>query len=179
MLRKPVSIRVKFILAVSLAILAAQAVVASVFVSHDAGLYARTKQETLHAAAQSIAAAVAEPARRRDMDGAYRALRAIGAIPGASYVRLEDMNGEALAETGRTEQLVGDAIQSEPGREIDRFQLLGSRTLEIVAPVVDAGRPVGRLVLVGDVSDLPQRLADALALPDTDGSEDRPVLAVG
>ncbi len=164
MLGKPVSIRVKFILAVSLAILAAQAVVASVFVWRDAGLYARTKQETLHAAAQSIAAAVAEPARRRDMDGAYRALRAIGAIPGASYVRLEDMNGEALAETGRTEQLVGDAIQSEPGREIDRFQLLGSRTLEIVAPVVDAGRPVGRLVLVGDVSDLPQRLADALAL---------------
>jgi two-component system sensor histidine kinase BarA len=164
LLRKPVSIRVKFVLAVSLAILAAQAVVASAFVWRDTGLYARTKQETLYAAAQSIAAAAAEPARRRDVDGAYRALRAIGAIPGASYVRLEDMNGEALAETGRTEQLVGDAIQSEPGREIDRFQLLGSRTLEIVAPVIDAGQTVGRLVLVGDVSDLPQRLADALAL---------------
>ena len=68
MLRKPVSIRVKFVLAVSLAILAAQAVVASAFVWRDTGLYARTKQETLYAAAQSIAAAAAEPARRRDVD---------------------------------------------------------------------------------------------------------------
>ncbi|MCB1544746.1 MAG: hypothetical protein KDJ30_10885, partial [Rhodoblastus sp.] len=76
-------------MAVSLAILVAQAVVAGVFAWRDMGLYARTKQETLYAAAQSIAAAVAEPARRRDADGAYRALRAIGAIPGASYVRLE------------------------------------------------------------------------------------------
>jgi len=162
--KKPVSIRVKFVLAVSLAILVAQAVVAGVFVWRDTGLYARTKQETLYAAAQSIAAAVAEPARRRDIDGAYRALRAIGAIPGASYVRLEDVSGTALAETGRTEQLIGDAIQTEPGRDIDRLQLLRSRTLEIAAPVIESGRPVGRLVLVGDVSDLPQRLADALAL---------------
>jgi len=162
--RKPVSIRVKFVLAVALAILVAQAVIAGVFVWRDAGLYARTKQETLYAAAQSIAAAVAEPARRGDADAAHRALRAIGAIPGASYVRLEDNNGATLAETGRTEQLVGDAVQTEAGKEIDRFQLLGSRTLEIAAPVIDSGRPVGRLILVGDISDLPQRLSDALAL---------------
>ena len=162
--RKPVSIRVKFVLAVALAILVAQAVVAGMFAWRDVGLYARTKQETFYAAAQSIAAAVAQPARRADADAAHRALRAIGAIPGASYVRLEDMNGATLAETGRTEQLVGDAVQSEPGKEIDRFQLLGSRTLEIAAPVVESGQQVGRLVLVGDISDLPQRLADALAL---------------
>ena len=62
MLRKSVSIRVKFIVAVSLAILIAQAVVAGVFVWRDTGLYARTKQETLQAAAQSIAAAAAQPA---------------------------------------------------------------------------------------------------------------------
>jgi len=162
--RKPVSIRVKFVLAVALAILVAQAVVAAVFVWRDTGLYARTKQETLYAAAQSIAAAVAEPARRGDATGAYRAMRAIGSIPGASYVRLEDMSGAVLAETGRTEQLVGDAVQTEYGREIDRWQLLGSRTLEIAAPVVDAGQTVGKLVLVGDITDLPQRLADALQL---------------
>ena len=164
MLRKSVSIRVKFILAVSLAILIAQAVVAGVFVWRDTGLYARTKQETLQAAAQSIAAAAAQPARARDVEGAYRALRAISAIPGASYVRLEDPSGASIAETGRTEQLVGDAIQTEPGREIDRFKLLGSRTLEVVAPVVESGSVVGRIFLVGDVTDLPKRLLDALTL---------------
>jgi signal transduction histidine kinase/HPt (histidine-containing phosphotransfer) domain-containing protein/FixJ family two-component response regulator len=161
---RPGSIRTKFILAVCGAILIAQLAVAAVSVWQEASLYAQSKQETMTSTAQAIAAAVAHSAARGDEQGAFRALRAIGGIPGASYVRVEDRNGRTLAETGQAEQLETDVISLERGRPVDQLKLIGSRTLEVAAPVVESGETVGRLVLIGDISDLGDRLLSALKL---------------
>ena len=164
MFRKAISIRTKFILAVCVAIVVAQIVVACVSIWQDTSLYARSKQETMLSTAQAIAAAVAGPASRGDANGAFRALRAIGNIQSAVYVRVEDKYGRTLAESGQAEQLESDVIETERGKEIDRLKLIGSRTLEVAVPVIEAGDKVGRLVLIGDISDLPERVLGALSL---------------
>ncbi len=156
------SIRTKFILTVCGAIIIAQAVEACVSIWQEATLYAQTKQETMLSTANAIAAAVAHPTALGNEQAAFRALRAIGSIPGASYVRVEDKSGHTLAESGQAEQLESDVLEVERGVVVDQLKLLGSRTLEVAVPVVEAGERVGRLVLVGDVSDLSQRIANAL-----------------
>ena len=142
----------------------AQVIEAGVSVWQEATLYAQTKQETMLSTAQAIAAAVAHPTATGDEQAAFRALRAIGGIPGASYVRVEDKSGRTLAESGQAEQLESDVIETERGKVIDQLKLIGSRTLEVAVPVVESGERVGRLVLIGDVSDLAQRIVGALKL---------------
>jgi two-component system sensor histidine kinase BarA len=158
------SIRTKFILTVCGSVMIAQVIEAGVSVWQEATLYAQTKQETMLSTAQAIAAAVAHPTATGDEQAAFRALRAIGGIPGASYVRVEDKNGRTIAESGQAEQLESDVIETERGKVIDQLKLIGSRTLEVAVPVVESGERVGRLVLIGDVSDLAQRIIGALKL---------------
>ena len=158
------SIRTKFVLAVSLAIMVAQVAVAAVAVWQEARLYARSKQETLFAAAEAISAAASRPTAARDSVETFRALRAIGGIPGAAYARVDDMKGAIIAESGQAEQLDSDAIAAERGKDVDPLSLIGARTLEVSVPIVESGVPVGQLVLIGDISDLPARLANVLAL---------------
>ena len=158
------SIRTKFILAVCGAIIVAQLAVAAVSIWQEASLYAQSKQDTMLSTAQAIAAAVSQSVANEDQQGAFRSLRAIGGIPGASYVRVEDRRGRTLAETGQAEQLESDVIETERGQTIDQLKLMGSRTLEVAVPVVESGAKVGRLVLIGDISDLGGRLVGALKL---------------
>ena len=115
------SIRTKFILAVCSAIMVAQLTEAGVSVWQEASLYAQSKQETMLSTAQAIAAAVSHPTAIGDQQEAFRALRAIGSIPGASYVRVEDRSGRVIAETGQAEQLESDTIETERGKEIDQL----------------------------------------------------------
>ena len=128
---------------------------------HDADLYLAYKRDTLQGTASAFGAAASEAVARGDRISATQALRAVGQVPGLLRAEVVDLEGEVLAEMGDTVRLASDVDLDHNGQDV--LGLLFSRTVQVSAPVRNAGRDVGRISLVADTSDLPGRLVGAIA----------------
>ena len=157
------SIRTKLLLLVAAAILLAQSIVAGTTVWREANRYIAMRRDILNATGQAIAASAAPAAANGDADGVYKSLRAIGTLAGIVHARVERPDGRLIADAGATEQLGSDLVVQDSSNEISVFDALASRTVQLSTPVIEGGVRVGTLTLVGDVSDLPNRLYAALA----------------
>ncbi len=93
--------------------------------------------------------------QREMLRAAQSAMRGMGHIEGLVYVGLNLPNGETLADFGATEQLASDLVLTSPDEKISIGDILGSRTIEVQVPVVQAGKQIGLLRLIGDTRDLP------------------------
>ncbi len=158
------TIRAKLIALVTLAVVIAQTVIASVLLWQEAHRYAEVKRDSMLSAAQVLSVGVSKAVAERNRTEIRSVMRAIGRIPGLVYVGVEDTQGRELADLGATEQLSSDLKFSAGGAErVPLFSLLTSRTAELAVPVVSGGVEVGRLRIVSDTSELPGRLRSALA----------------
>ncbi|HZG29750.1 MAG TPA: ATP-binding protein [Ensifer sp.] len=121
----------------------------------EASRYAISRPSSLFSVANIIASSAATATAARDVTGAQAAMRGMGHIDGLVYVGLNLPNGETLADFGATEQLASDLVLTNPAQTISMGDILGSRTIEVQVPVIQAGSQIGLLRLIGDTRDLP------------------------
>jgi signal transduction histidine kinase/CheY-like chemotaxis protein len=158
------SIRAKILLLVTVAIASAQIIIGAVLLWQEARRYADSKRDIMVAAAQVLASSAGQAVANRDIRGVRESLRAIGRIPGLTYVGIEAADGRLLADMGATEQLARDLKITSASETIPVLPLLRSRSVSLYIPVVHAGRNVGRLQLVTDTRDLLGQLLASLKL---------------
>ena len=143
---------------VVLAIGSAMLFVASLGLWQEATLYLNSKRDTLLATANAFAAASGEAVALQDTRAASLAIRGIATIPAIQFASLEDNFGRSIANIGSGVRLAGDLDLSDKDREATPLGLLSTGTVSVAVDVKKEGRAIGRLKLVGDVSDLWTRL---------------------
>ncbi|MGA0598760.1 ATP-binding protein [Enterovirga sp. CN4-39] len=148
---------------VAIAISIAMLLVTVVTVWLTVTLYTESKSETLRAAARAFAASAGPAAAAGDQTRAMLALRGIAQLSGIDYAAVQDEAGHVLAEAGSATRLANDTAISED-ESLSPITLLRTRTAEVSVPIVNGGEVVGRMVLVGDASDLRHRLMLVLAV---------------
>jgi signal transduction histidine kinase/HPt (histidine-containing phosphotransfer) domain-containing protein/AmiR/NasT family two-component response regulator len=149
---------------VVLAIGSAMLFVASLGLWQEATLYLNSKRDTLLATASAFAAASGEAVAIRDERAAYLAIRGIASIPAIQFASLEDNLGRSIANIGSGVRLAGDLDLSDKDRETTPLGLLSTGTVSVAVEVKKEGRAIGRLKLIGDVSDLWRRLTSVFVV---------------
>ncbi|MCD2174342.1 ATP-binding protein [Rhizobium sp. C4] len=149
------SIRTKLVLLVIGAISLAEVFVITFTAWQEASRYAVSRPQALFSVAEVIASSAAHAMASRDVPAAQGALRGMGRIEGLVYVGLNLPDGETLADFGATEQLASDLVLTQPDQTVSMTDILGSRTIEVQVPVIQAGQQIGLLRLIGDTRDLP------------------------
>ena len=129
----------------------------------EASRYLNSKRDVLMATAAAFASASADAVAVRDQRGAYLAIRGIGAVPSIDAASLFDASNRMIANIGSGARLSGDLDITEGNRSSSALALLGTRTVSVTVPVKKGGSAVGRLSLIGEVSDLRGRLLEVLA----------------
>src|SRR5262245_31436034 len=158
--RRP-SLNRKLTLLVFSAVGACMVVAVSVAIWQQASSYGEMRRQALVATAQVFAAAVGPATAARNETDAFLALRAIDRVPGVQFAQILDVEGRSLATSGNTARLVRDvAIEGEQG--ISLPALLATGTVQVTVPVLDGGMQVGRLVLIGSITDLWPKLLDTV-----------------
>ena len=155
------SIRGKLALLVLASVGVSVTLVAAVSTWRDGQREAALQSQRLTAAAQVIASFSGEAAAAGDRARAFAAIRAIGRMPDVLYARIENDDGELIAETGAGARLTRDAAVSGDG-QVSLLSALRSRTVEVTAPVVYARYEVGKVVLLGRMEGAAGRLGASL-----------------
>lgn len=163
-LRFTSTIRGKLVLLVIASLTMAQLISLGAAVHHELSRYAASKRDVLLSTAQIMAAAAAEGLRQNDRTAVHQAIRAIGRIPGVTYAGVVTLDGAVVTDVGATEVLESDLVLRGFDAPLAISALLGSRSIEVVAPVVSGGVEVGALRLIADTRDLPGKLAAAVAV---------------
>lgn len=148
----------------------AVALVASVTTWRDAGRDAALQSQRLASATSVLASLSAQAAASADRTQAFAAIRAVALTPEVRYARIEASDGRLLAETGAgarlsTDVKVGDGARvGDAGQSPSFWALLRSRTVQASAPILQAGRRVGRVVVLGQVSGEAGRVGQSLLI---------------
>jgi len=152
---------------VVLAIGSSMLLVAAFGCYQEATRYLDGKRETLLATASAFAAASADAVASHDQRAAYLAIRGIASVPTIDFAALHDAAGRPVASIGSGVRLSRDLDITEADREASALGLLNTRTVSVTVPVRSDGKIVGRLTLVGEVSDLWNRLLGVLVTTAT------------
>ncbi|NNE22552.1 MAG: response regulator [Rhizobiales bacterium] len=134
--------------AVIIAVLSAS----GVFVWRQVAGEIEARRTQLQATAQVLAAAVAPHLALDDKLQADKALAAIGKIPSVPHVSVVRPNGKRFTS-------LGTAIILMSGKK-SLISILQTASLTTTVPIVHAGRPVGELILLADLSDFRNRLME-------------------
>lgn len=151
-LRPRRSLAGRLALAVTGAVTAALVLAAALAVWREVARYAADKHAALEAVAQVFAHGGARATAENDADAAAASLRAIGKVPSIVYGAIERPDGSILAEQGLGLRLTQDAAMD--GADLSLLNLLATHSLQATAPILENGRPVGRVVLIGETDDI-------------------------
>jgi len=154
------SIKTKLVALVLASVGVAVTLVAGVSAWRDSRRDAAAQAEHLHATATVLASMSAEAVKAENPAKAFAAIRAIGLMPEVVYARLEMSEGRVLAETGAGARLSSDL--SLAGGGVNMWTLMRSHSLEASAPVVYAGEPLGRVLLLGKSDGILGRVAESI-----------------
>ena len=142
----------------------AVALVAGVTTWRDAGRDAALQSQRLASATSVLASLSAQAAASADRTQAFAAIRAVALMPEVRYARIEASNGTLLAETGAGARLITDARIGELRQAPSFWALMRSRTVQASAPILQTGRRVGRVVVLGQVSGEAGRVGQSLLI---------------
>jgi hypothetical protein len=137
------TVRSKLFVLVLASVGLAVALVAGVTTWRDAERDAGLQSQRLASATAVLASLSTEAALDGDRARAYRAIRAVALMPQVRYARVEAANGALLAETGAAARLSTDARITDVSQTPTLWALMGSRTVQATAPMIQAGRRVG------------------------------------
>ncbi len=115
------------------------------------------RQAGIQATGHVFASAIADHVAVRNHQAVLSALRSIRRIPEVRYIVAIDGDGREIASLGAAVMLQSDIV----GKYTGRFSSLTRGWFPVVTEIVKAGRPVGRLVIVADISDLRSHVARA------------------
>jgi putative two-component system response regulator len=118
--------------------------------------YLVDKRETLLATANVIAGNSSRAVATGDAALLRDSLRPIARLPGLSYARIEGVDGRVLGETGGTVRLSGEMALDQTESD-SVYTFLRTRTVQVGVPIIYAGAPVGRVILVSKTGDLAAR----------------------
>ncbi len=155
------SIRAKLALLIAASVGAAVFIAFAVSSVREIGRFGEAKRAELTATAEILATSVADPVANGDRVAARQALNAIGRIPQVRYAEIRDASDRTFAEAGTGVAL---ALAEEPpdGVPISVWGMLSQGSFFATAEIVKGGRPVGRIRLLVDTSELADRLKQAL-----------------
>jgi len=146
-------------------------VITAVFVAVTAAtgffLWRQTTQDyfsrisELEVTADVFSSVVAPHLARNERPQALIALRAIAKLPNIPYIAVIDAKGKPFAALGSAVLLTSGTVKVKGGGILG---LLSTTALPVKVPIINAGRNIGSLVLLADISDLQQRLKIGLAL---------------
>ncbi|MEZ5915510.1 MAG: ATP-binding protein [Parvularculaceae bacterium] len=128
-----------------------------IYVSRDVARYGEERTRELEMSATVFAAAVSSSVAADNPRQTLEILRAINAMPAMNYIRVVRQDGEAFVELGDAVALADR--ESVNDRSPSFTQMMRARTLSAQAPIVQGGKPVGRLVIVADTSDLGEHIS--------------------
>jgi putative two-component system response regulator len=118
--------------------------------------YLVDKRESLLATANVIAGTSSRAVAAGDATMIKDSLRSIARLPGAAYARIEDSDGQTLAQVGGAVRLSSElALNQMESDSIYRF--LQTRTVQVSVPIIYGGRSVGRVVMISKTGDLAAR----------------------
>ncbi|MGU3538129.1 ATP-binding protein [Methylobacterium sp. A54F] len=143
------------------AVLVALAVGTGLGLWRELDRYAVDKREALHGLATVFASASARATAEGNAAEARETLRAIADQRRLVYAALTGADGMLLAEQG-IGLMLADDIDLDRAGGVSALDLALSSTVRLSVPVVEAGRPVGRVTLIADTADLAERLLDIL-----------------
>ena len=143
----------KLALSVAVAVAVSALVTAGVSTREQFNRYVQSRKDTSLATASAFSASIADAMVAHDRDRVFAALRGIGVVPHLTSAVARDKTGAILGELGYGAHLDQDATLAA-GDETSVWQLLGSRSLTVVVPVLDGSDEVGTLQLVSDASDM-------------------------
>lgn len=121
----------------------------------EAGRRLESKQIELHGIASALAATVSEPLATGHQRQVANALKGIGAIPGLTYVSVANAAGAPVFQFGAG-IVVGGNRSSET--------VFNLRTYPVEVPVTHAGRRIGALSLIADISEVSAAFIRSLAV---------------
>ena len=155
------SISVKLMILVLASVGCAVATVTAVSTWRDARRDAALQVGRLSDTAKVLASLSGEAAAGADAGKAFAALRSITVMPDVSYARVETPEGRLLAETGHGARLTRDLTIDET--KVGSFlSLLRSGTVEVSAPITYAGHAAGKVVLLGRLEGVADRVLSSL-----------------
>ena len=109
-----------------------------------------SKRAGIQATGYVFASAIADEVATGDQQAVFNALRSIRRVPDVRYVIAIDAEGREIASLGTALMLQSDIIDESTSWS----SLLTRGWFPVVTEIVKAGRPVGRLIIVADVSSL-------------------------
>jgi len=147
-----------------LSALAATAVVTATLLGWtDARRQTAAETERLTRTAKVIGSLAAESVRAEDRAGSFAALRAISQMPDVTYGRIQMRDGRLLAETGGGVRLASDVSVGDGG-QASVWSVLNTGTIEVQAPVVSQGEPVGQITLLAKAPGVRERVLGSIMI---------------
>ena len=102
-----------------------------------------------------FASAIADEVATGDQQAVFNALRSIRRVPDVRQVIAIDGEGREIASLGTALMLQSDIVDENTSW----FSLLTRGWFPVVTEIVKAGKPVGRLMIVADVSSFRTQVA--------------------
>ena len=153
----------KLVLLVVTAVTAGMAVSALLSTWHEVERYADARRQLMLATAQVFAAAAAGSVAELKQQETLEAIRAIARVPGFLFVQVRTPDGRVLAALGGASRLLTDpSLDAEKTPSV--VDLLRSGTVFVSVPVINGGKEVGQINMIGDTADLWPRLLSTLWL---------------
>lgn len=114
-----------------------------------------SRRAAIQATGYVFASAIADQVGAGDQVGILNALRSIRRVPDVRQVIAMDGTGREIASLGTASMLQSDIV----GKNTGWFSVLTRGWFPVVTEIVKAGKPVGRLLIVADVSNLRNQVA--------------------
>jgi EAL domain-containing protein (putative c-di-GMP-specific phosphodiesterase class I)/signal transduction histidine kinase/DNA-binding response OmpR family regulator len=158
------TVRSKLFVLVLASVGLAVSLVAGVTTWRDANRDAAVQSQRLVSATSVLASLSVRAAAADDRGQAFAAIRAVALMPEVRYARIETASGALLAETGAGARLSTDARIEDLSQAPSFWSLMRSHTIQASAPIMQTGRRVGRVIVVGQVSGEAERVGQSLLI---------------
>ena len=152
------SIRLKLIVIVAIAVLVSIVIATIASTWRETTRYSQAKRSELEGTALAFSAGIAEPLANKNKTNVQKTLRAIGRIPGISYIQIKDETGRKFAEMGSAVVIRHSLESQTTKKDLSPLDLLLGSNLEIQTNIINGGKIVGQMSLLADTSDLRDRL---------------------
>ena len=126
------------------------------------------KQLEITGIANVLATATESALRQSEHRDVREVLRSIGRMPSITYVRVRNSAGQEVASFGNG-VVVAKGGNAQAAKSVGPFTFFNLSTIPVQVPVISAGRQVGDITLIADVSDLRLALAESLLAAATIG----------
>jgi diguanylate cyclase (GGDEF)-like protein len=148
----------RFVKAVVASVLLSMAVLSAAFMTFQMQEYSRLRARELHTTAVVVAYAVSDYVDNNNHRATQEALRFAGKVEGLESALVLDRDGNEVASLGYS---VSTTSAQSPG-STGVLAMLRKGSLSVDADIVNAGKTVGKIVLVGNLHGLAEQFYAAL-----------------